>query len=401
MSNLVSGKWANSANKIEYKSPRSNAKCSIVEKKQCALNALEEISEAAAKVREVIPLAREEFVKLLEAGIPPEEAKIMAVQRFYPEVTEEGEEALNSFSSVRSEGDMVGGARPRAGVNPLFVALLLLSQLQPVEADWQMKQAAAEVKESLQDYAGRGVVVPSAAAGGVAGVVAGAAVVAAAIVCPACAAAVGIYGGLGITAAGAAAGALVVGSDLQQNFFENNPVKNMKDAEAVLDVNANRGLPANLAEYFRYEDYRKVPNAEFAPPWLGVVPVAKWGKEELDKRKDSYMRAAQGRVARAKERGYQYFKAADGLMYLVKVPPPENGVYTSVVGQKLQPPSALAGLAKEQKQQREQRKLELEQQAKQQQAQQKQQKGSWWGRRGGTRHRRKSSSSSRRSSRRR
>jgi hypothetical protein len=387
MSNLFSGKWANSANRIEYKSPRSNAKCSIAEKKQCALNALEEISEAAAKVREVIPLAREEFVRLLEAGIPPEEAKIMAVQRFYPGVTEQEIESPNTLPGESSGENMLGGARPRAGVNPLFVALLLLSQLQPVEADWQMKQAAAEVKESLQDYAGRGVVVPSAAAGGVAGVVAGAAVVAAAIACPACAAAVGIYGGIGITATGAAAGALVVGRDLQQNFFENNPVKNMKDAEAVLDVNANRGLPANLAEYFRYEDYRKPKNANIAP---GLV----WGAAEHAKKKDMFMRAAQGRVARAKERGYQYFKDADGLMYLVEVPP-EKGAYR--VGQKLHPPAALKGLAEEQKQQRAAAR-ELE---RAQQKQQKQQKGSWWGKRGGTRHRRKSRSSSRRSSRRR
>jgi hypothetical protein len=391
MSNLFSGKWANSANRIEYKSPRSNAKCSIAEKKQCALNALEEISEAAAKVREVIPLAREEFVRLLEAGIPPEQAKIMAVQRFYPGVTEQEIESPNTLPGESSGENMLGGARPRAGVNPLFLALFLLSQLQPVEADWQMKQAAAEVKESLQDYAGRGVVVPSAAAG----VVTGAAVVAAAIACPACAAAVGIYGGLTITATGA----LVVGRDLQQNFFENNPVKNEKDAEAVLDVNANRGLPANLAEYFRYEDYRKPTNANIAP---GLV----WGKVEKDKKKDMFMRAAQGRVARAKERGYQYVKAADGLMYLVEVPP-ETGIYSSVVGQKLQPPAALMGLAEEQKQQRSALKGLAEEQKQQraaarelERAQQKQQKGSWWGKRGGTRRRRKSRSSSRGSRRR-
>lgn len=294
-----------SKNKIEY-NIRTD-KCSIAVRKQCSLDGIDEISETVDKIRKVIPVARENFFQILKThmlegkSVNVEEAIADAVKTVYPDVTKEDIQKLNSSGINMPMGSSIGGTRRKRGskrilrrrqsgglgVMSLISVILILTGMKPAEAALPIDEA----KREIQNIAGRGVVRQSAAASVLGGALAGAAMT---WVCPPC----GIAGAVAGWGGGAAVSSLVVMKDLQANFHANTPAKNRDEAEGILKLDKNNGLPPELVNLFKHPGHDK--------------PSGLLGAKDAD-----VIHAANNRIITARDAGFQFVKNPNGNDFVV------------------------------------------------------------------------------------
>jgi len=294
-----------SPNKIEYNI--RGDKCTIAVRKQCSLDGIDKISEVVNEVRKVIPVARENFFQILKThmlegkSVNVEEAISDAVKTVYPDVTKEDIQKLNSSGIDLPMSGSIGGTRRKRGtkrtvrrrqsgglgVMSLISIILILSGMKPAEAALPIDEA----KREIQNIAGRGVVKQSAAAGVLGAAIGG---VAMAAVCPPC----GIVGVVAAQAGGAAIGSLVVMKDLQANFHTNTPVKNRAEAEGVLYLDKNNGLPPELVNLFKHAGHDR--------------PSGILGVKDAD-----VIHAANNRIITARDNGFQFVKNPKGVDFVV------------------------------------------------------------------------------------